>query len=405
MTDDKNPATEAENEEDFASMLEQSLSGNKGGKLDPGQKIEAKVTAVTKDWVFLDVGQKGEGVIDRKEFLDAEGNLTIAEGETVPAYFVSREGGELRFTTRVGAAAGRAELEEAWRSGIPVEGRIEKEIKGGFEVRLAGNTRAFCPYSQSGQRRGDDPNQMIGQALPVRITQYTEQGRNIVVSHRAILDEERAQQRERLQETLKEGDTVRGTVASLQKFGAFIDIGGIEGLLPISEIAWGRIEDPADVLSVGQELELVVKSLDWEQNRFSFSRKDTLADPWEAAVQDLREGSVVSGTVSRLAPFGAFVTLLEGVDGLLHISKLGAGKRINHPREVVNEGQQVTVKVEKVERDSRRISLAMVGEKTEEDAASQEDISRYAKKDAGGSMGTLGDLLRGSLDAKKKKKK
>ncbi len=389
-------------EENFAQLLEQSLVGS--SRLQAGQKIEATILKITADWVFLDIGQKGEGVVDRRELLDDQGNLTVGEGDRITAYFLGASGGELRFTTRIsGGGAGQARLEEAWRSGIPVEGTVEKEIKGGYEVRIAGTQRGFCPYSQSGLRRTDSPEQFVGRHLPFRITQYDERGRNIVLSHRAIIEEERQKQREALRETLREGITVHGTVTSLQNFGAFVDIGGVEGLIPMSELGWGRVEDVHQVLSPGQEVEVAVKSVDWEHNRFSFSLRETMADPWLQVPQKYPEGSVHSGRIVRLAPFGAFVELEAGIDGLVHISKLGGGKRIKHPREAVSEGQNLEVQVESLDRENRRISLAPVGAgQAEPKEAASEDYRKYLKEEAK-PMGTLGDLLKARLREKEKK--
>ncbi|MDO3378724.1 30S ribosomal protein S1 [Geoalkalibacter halelectricus] len=402
MTDEiKNNHDAEEPEEDFAAMLEASLGGKAAPKLEPGQKIRAKILAFSGDWVFLDVGQKGEGVLERKEVLDEQGQPTVAVGDVLDVYFVSRAGGELRFALRL-AATGRSDLEEAWKSGIPVDGRVEKEIKGGFEVRLAGQTRAFCPFSQMGLRRTEAPEEWLGRTLPFRITQYGEQGRNIVVSHRALLEEEREQQRAQLRDTLHEGMRVRGTVTSLRDFGAFVDIGGVEGLLPISEIAWGRVEDIREALHEGQEIEVCIKSIDWDKNRFSFSRRDTLADPWEEAARNFAEGSRHLGRVVRLAPFGAFVTLGEGVDGLVHISKLGGGKRINHPREVLKEGQELEVLVEKIDHEARRISLALAAQEAAEPG--EADLRAYLEQDSGAGLGTLGDLLKKAQQPKKHKK-
>ncbi|WP_305042938.1 30S ribosomal protein S1 [Geoalkalibacter sp.] len=392
-----------EPEEDFAAMLEASLGGKTTPKLEPGQKVRARVLALSGDWVFLDVGQKGEGVLDRKEVLDAEGKPTVAVGEELDVYFLSRAGGELRFALRIGGAAGRGELEDAWKTGIPVDGVVEKEIKGGFEVRLAGQTRAFCPYSQMGLRRTDAAEQWLGRTLPFRISQYGEQGRNIVVSHRAVLEEERERQREGLRESLREGMKVRGRVTSLRDFGAFIDIGGVEGLLPISEIAWGRVEDLREVLHEGQEIEVVIKSIDWVANRFSFSRRDTLADPWEQVSRDFPEGSVHQGKVARLTPFGAFVTLGEGIDGLVHISRLGAGKRISHAREALKEGQELAVRVEKIDHEARRIALVPATEEAPEGSAL--DLQAYLNQQGGAApgMGTFADLLKKPQEKKKRK--
>ncbi len=402
--DEFNEEEEARDEEGFAEMLEQSLLGAK--ELKPGQKVEATVLQIGPQWVFLDVGQKGEGVLDVKELQDEEGKVTVAVGDRLAAYFLSGAGGELRFTTRLGAgAAGAAQIEEAWRSGIPVEGRLEKEVKGGFEVRLAGGLRAFCPFSQLGLRREDYPETVAGQTCSFKVIQFGEQGRNVVVSHRAILEEERARLREALKETLREGMVVKGTVISLRDFGAFVDIGGVEGLLPVSEISYGRVEDIKQVLQVGQELEVAVKKIDWEANRFSFSLRDTLADPWQKVGSVYVEGGTCTGTVARLAPFGAFVTLEDGIDGLVHISRLGAGRRLKHPGEVLKVGEKLTVTIEKIDLEARRISLVPVAaakeaEKAEEAAKAP---ASYSDKPSGQGMGTLGDMLKKQLDRKKGK--
>jgi small subunit ribosomal protein S1 len=371
----------------FAEMFEQSMVGKT--KLEPGQKIDAKVLQIGSEWIFLDVGQKGEGVLDSRELLDEEGNLTVSVGDRIGAYFLSSKGGELRFTTRLGGgSSGTAQLEEAWRSEIPVEGRIEKEIKGGYEIKLPGNVRAFCPFSQLGLRRQDDSEDVTGATLSFRITQFSEQGRNIVVSHRVILDEERRQQRAELMKTLKEGMVVTGTITNIRDFGAFIDIGGLEGLLPISEISYGRVDKIEDVLHIGQQLDVAVKKCDWEKERFSFSLRDTLANPWVKVETAYPVGSTHTGTVSRLAQFGAFVTLEEGIDGLMHISRIGGEQRIKHPQDVLKLGQQLQVTVEKLDLDEKRISLAPVRDKTDE---SQE--TSYEEKATGG-MGSFAELFK-----------
>ncbi|PNU20434.1 30S ribosomal protein S1 [Geothermobacter hydrogeniphilus] len=381
-------------EEDFAALLEQSLSTT-GIRIEPGQKVEAKVLQIGSEWIFLDVGQKGEGVLDVRERQDADGRLTVAVGDTLAVYFVSSAGGELRFTTRLGGgASGTEQLEQAWQGGIPVEGRIEKEIKGGYEIRLPGGVRSFCPFSQLGLRREENSETLLGQTLSFKISQFSEQGRNIVVSHREILEEERRQRREELRTTLKDGQVVQGTVTNVRDFGAFVDIGGIEGLLPISEISYGRVEDINEVLHVGQQLEVAVKSCDWENNRFSFSLRDTLADPWSRVGTVFAVGTTHTGTVSRLANFGAFVTLDEGLDGLLHISKLGGGRRIRHPKEELMVGQQLRVTIEQVDREARRISLAPA---TEGETGEQ---NSYLEQPSSGGMGTFADLFKAGMKKK-----
>jgi small subunit ribosomal protein S1 len=377
-----------EDEESFAEMFEASLGGV-GEPLVPGKKIAATILQIGTEWSFLDVGQKGEGVLASAELLNTDGEHQYVIGDKISAYFLSRAGGELRFTTKIGGTgSGTEQLENAYQSGIPVDGTIEKEIKGGFEVKLAGNIRAFCPFSQTGLRQAE-PADLIGQSLPFKISQFSERGRNIVVSHRAILDEEREQLRVGLRETLKEGMVVKGTVTNIRDFGAFLDIGGIEGLLPISEISYGRVEDINEILSLGQELEVAVKRIDWDNNKFSFSLRDTRADPWKKVGSIYQVGQQYSGKVSRLAQFGAFVTLEDGIDGLLHISKLGDGQRIRHPQDVVSVGQQIEVLVEKIDQDEKRISLALAGNKDEAVETSYND-----QPAANTGLGTLGDLLK-----------
>ena len=276
-------------------------------------------------------------------------------------------------------------------------------MKGGFEVKLGGTVRAFCPFSQLGMRREENQADYIGRSLSFTIAEYEEGGRNIVVSRRAILDQEKREKKQALKETLKEGAKVRGKVTSIQKFGAFVDIGGMEGLLPVSEIAWTRTEKVSDLLSVGQEVEVIVKKLDWESDRFSFSLKDTLPDPWDLVSDTFLVGSYHTGTVSRLAAFGAFVTLKEGVDGLIHISKMGAGRRINHPREVLKEGQSVEVQVEAVDRAQRKLSLVLaeIRRAEEEEAATLKEYKQQVTAEPQ-TMGTLGDILKTKTEQKEK---
>ncbi len=402
MDTSNHAAAAANGEENFAEMFEKSFK--KQGRLEPGQMVEAAVVKITPEWVFLDLGGKGEGYLDKKELMDEAGTVGVKEGDTVRAYFVSSENNEMHFTTKIGSGPGKqSQLEDAWRNGIPVEGTIAKEIKGGFEIRIGGSVRAFCPFSQTGIRREENQAEFIGKSFTFKIMEYVEDGKNIVVSRRPILEEEKRNRKEALRETLSEGAKVRGKVTSIQKFGAFVDIGGIEGLLPISEISYSRTEKVSDILSVGQEVDVIIKKLDWENNRFSFSLKDTLPDPWDRVVDAYPLGSYHTGKVARLAQFGAFVTLKEGLDGLIHISKLGAGRRINHPREVVKEGQAVEVKIEAVDRAARKLSLSLaeVSRAADEEA---ETIKEYKQKESTGpqSMGSLGDLLKARMEQKKK---
>jgi small subunit ribosomal protein S1 len=392
-------------EESFAELLDRTFTAP--ARYEPGQKVVARVIKVTPEWVFLDLGRKGEGILATKELADASGNVPVKEGDSLASYFVSSDGSEMLFTTRVaGGTGGSAQLEEAWRGGIPVDGQVVKEIKGGFEVRLPGGARAFCPHSQMGTR-SHDAAEHVGKRLPFRITQYGEKGRNIVVSNRVLVEEEEQRKREESMATLSEGMVVRGKVTSLRDFGAFVDIGPIEGLLPVSEIGWERVEDIREVLSVGQEVEVAITRLDWANKRFSFSLKKTLADPWEEAAQRFPAGSKHVGKVARLAAFGAFVSLGGGIDGLLHISRLGGGKKVKSPGEVLSAGQEVEVKVESVDPAQHRISLSLAGAEGPEAAeGDEEDFRKYlGKPSPAPSIGALGEALRAKMEQKPKRKK
>ena len=367
-------------------------------KLQPGDKIDAVVAGISGENIFLDVGGKSEGVLLAAELRNDDDELTVGIGDTISVFLVAMRGGELVFTTRIGSGqAGIEELEQAFRSGIPVEGRVVGEIKGGFQVTVAGQ-RGFCPYSQIGLRRVDDPDEYLEQSMAFKIIEFGSRGRNIILSARAVLEEEREQLKEQLKDTLQEGDKVEGTISSIRDFGAFVDIGGVDGLIPISELAWGQTEKVEDVLSQGQRVEVIVKRLDWDNDRISLSLKDTLDNPWDQVEEKYAPGSVHAGRVSRLAAFGAFVTLEPGIDGLLHISKLGTGRRINHPREVLETGQDITVKIDGVDMEQKRISLV-----PEDYTAKEEEEKNYTqppKDSKPKSMGTLGDLLQAQMKKK-----
>lgn len=399
--DNKNRRTETESDENFEELLNQSIG--EPIHLSPGEKVEVVVSQITRQWVFIDVGGKSDGHIVVNEFIDDEGNITIKEGDTIHAYFLSLRNYEMLFTTRLTHdTTGAEHLEEAYHSAIPLEGHVEKEIKGGFAVKIAGNIHAFCPYSQMGLHRVEDTRQYIGQRLTFKIIEYGKKGRNIVISNRTVLEEERQEQKGALRESLEEGVTVSGAITSIKEFGAFVDIGGLEGLIPISEISWGRVGDINTALSVGQKVDVIITKLDWENDKFSFSLKELQPDPWNNVGLKYVEGSIHKGTVSRLAPFGAFVTLEPGIDGLVHISGLGKGKRINHPREVLEENQAIEVKISRVDEKQKRLSLALVSDDQDSEAVDyyKKHMAASSEKSSG-SFGTLGDILRKKLEEKK----
>lgn len=378
--------------------------------LTPGQKIKATIVGITGETTFLDVGGKSEGVLNSSELKDEEGNLTREVGDVVDVYFLQTKAGEQLFTISIGSGSSTAHLEEAFTSSIPVEGFVKAEIKGGFEVTLGGNVRAFCPYSQMGLRRVENAGEeYLETHMKFLITRFEENGRNIVLSARAIQEAERAELKEKLIETLEEGQTVDGTISSIRDFGAFVDLGGVDGLIPISEMGWSRVEKVEEIFSVGQQVQIIVKSIDWENDRISLSYKETQANPWDEVPNNFPEGTSHTGTVARLAQFGAFVTLAPGIDGLVHISKLGSGRRINHPREVLEEGQDIEVTIESIDRDEKRISLTPSDYVSQEDEKEKErkEYKTFVKKEKKGkesaAVGSLGALLQAKLAEKKKK--
>ena len=392
--------TETEPEENFEELLKQSTVGPI--RLHPGEKVKAVITQITPEWVFIDLGGKTEGYMAKSEFIDDEGNITIEEGGTIGAYFLSSRNGEMLFTTRLsGSTTGGEHLEEAYHNRIPVEGLVEKEIKGGFDVKLGGNIRAFCPYSQMGLHRVKDTDQYIGQHLIFKVIEYADKGRNIIISNRIILEEERQKEKDLLRERLEEGMTVRGEIISIRKFGAFVDIGGIEGLIPISEISWGRVDDITHFLSLGQKVDVAIKQLDWNNDKFAFSLKEILPDPWDDIELKYPEGSSHTGEVVRLAPFGAFVTFEPGIDGLIHISELGKGKRINHPSEVLDAHQAIEVKITSVHPAKKRIALSLaIDEKDQQQADSYRKYLTESNQKESGTFNTLGDILRAKMEKK-----
>ena len=344
--------------ESFAKLLEKN--GTKAARLAPGQKVKARVVSISGDFVYIDIGGKSEGVIDLEEFREKDGSVRVKEGEDVEAFFLSVQNGIRKLTTMVNgfSAVELKSIQGAFEAGLPVNGEVKREVKGGFEV-LVGGVRCFCPHSQIDMKGGREGGIYLGRTFPFKVLEYEEGGRNIVLSRRVLIEQEKQASLDRLKETLKEGSEITGRVSSLQKFGAFVDVGGMEGLVPISEISWARTEKLEDALALGQEVTVKILSLDWDNNRMTLSMKALQPDPWILVAEKYPVDGRVNGTIVRLAPFGAFVNLDPGIDGLVHISNLGAGRRINHPREVVEVGQMVEVYILSVDPENRKISLSM----------------------------------------------
>ncbi len=396
MTQDNKNNNDSKTNESFADLLNDSFVDN--NRLEPGQQVEAEIISISGEFIFINLGGKSEGHLEASELTNKEGNLTVKEGDTIKAYFMSAQNGEMHFTTKIsGDKAGRAVLQQAHENEIPIEGYVEKEIKGGYEIKI-GKTRAFCPYSQMGLERMENPEKYIGQHRSFRITEYKENGRNIILSSRVILEEEREAQVEAQKEILQPGMKVKGAVKSLHKFGAFVDIGGVQALLPISEISRDRIDDIDQALSVGQEIEAAIINLDWENEKISLSVKEILPDPWEDALNKYMEGSKHTGRIARIMNFGAFVSLEPGLDGLIHISDLGGNTKIKHPRDVVSEGQTIEVKVGKIDIKKKRIALIPMTTSKEE-----ENYQQYMDNQESNGynpLAGLGDLLKDKPDKK-----
>ena len=348
----------ADVEEDFAAMLEKS--GDSSEKLTRGQKVRARVVSVSGDLVYVDLGGKTEGSIDIGEFKNEEGVAGVGEGDEVDAFFVGVQDGIRRLTTLIHgySAVTLKAISDAFEAGVPVNGEVKREVKGGFEVSVGG-VRCFCPFSQIDLKGGREGGVYLGRTFPFDVLEYEENGRNIIVSRRACLEREKQERIAILRETLTEGQEITASVTSIQNFGAFVDLGGVDGLIPASEISWDRSQRPGDVLTIGQKVTARIISLDWEKTRLTLSLKAMQQDPWADVAEKYIPDSRINGTVVRLAPFGAFVKLAPGVEGLAHISNLAAGRRINHPKEVVEAGQDVEVYVLSVDAANRKMSLSL----------------------------------------------
>ena len=359
---------EAERDE-FAALLEQYAPTAKGAaKTQPelGSTVSGKVIEISPDAVFVDLGGKAEGVIDRLELTDEEGRLTIAVGETLEAQVAGTdpESGATRLRKRFGRGPEVADsVREAFSLGVPIEGRVSAAVKGGLEIDVAG-LRAFCPASQVDLRYVENLGEMVGRRLSFRITKL-EEGRgkpNLVLSRRAVLEEEARSRAAAARERLKPGSVVTGKVSSLAAYGAFVELGGVEGMLHVSEISHARLGHPQEMLAVGQEIEVQILKIEPGKDgrdRIALSRKALEASPWQGVEARFTVGMEVTGRVKRLETFGAFVEIGPGLEGLIHISELGRDKRIQHPREVVSLGQDLAVRVLAVDAAKRRISLAL----------------------------------------------
>jgi small subunit ribosomal protein S1 len=352
--------TENEMEEkSFAELLEGNAE-TPSRKFFPGDSVSGKVIKISKGTIFVDLGGKSEGIAGVQEFLDKDGNLTLREGEWVSMRIASvQDGIHLTKGIKVHGAEALEILREAKQNLIPVEGRVSAVKKGGFEVDLSG-LRVFCPLSQIDLQFCEKPEDHVGARYQFRIMEIKEKGRNIVVSRRVLLEEEREKKSKETLAMLKPGLECEGKVTKLTEFGAFIDIGGVEGMVHISEISHTRVNHPSEVLKPGQDVKVKVMKIEpdkGDRQKIALSMKALEPDSWEKGL-GFGEGEIIRGRVSRLTDFGAFVEVAPGVDGLVHISEISY-ERISHPSKLLHEGDMVDVLVMGIDLKARRISLSI----------------------------------------------
>jgi len=350
------PETESD---EFAEMLAASEKAEPT-EAKPGDKLTGTIIQIDGPDAFVDCGLRNELPLSVQELKDADGEMKYQIGDEITAH-VQKSPDGLKLTMAISLReAGSEALTAAFAAGTPVKGKVGSTNKGGFSVDLDG-TRAFCPFSQIDVRRADDPEAFVGQTYQFKILELSEDGRNIVVSRRALLQADRESQANTTRQSLTLGDELEGVVTRLVPFGAFVDIGGIEGLVHISQISHQRVGDPSDVLQEGQTVRVKVLELQnlgmGRSERISLSIKALATDPWPETAASMVPGQDVSGRVTRLVDFGVFVELLPGVEGLIHISEL-ANRRVIHPREVLNEDEEINVRVLDVDLTRRRISLS-----------------------------------------------
>jgi small subunit ribosomal protein S1 len=348
-------------------------------RLERGEVVKGTVVSVGSSHAFIDVGAKSEASLDLKELTDERGEVTVKVGDVIEAFVVSTEPEVVLSHSLARERLNLEGLEDAHDMGIPVKGRVTGVNKGGLDVDLNG-VRAFCPVSQIELGYCENPSSHIDSVYDFRVIEFAEGGRKVVVSRRALLEEQRQEAAEAVQAQLQEGAEFEGEVTTLQPYGAFVDIGGVQGMVHISQIGHGHIGHPQEVLRVGQRVRVKVLKVEPDpkhpdRQRIALSMRALLGDPWEEVAATLREGSTVEGKVVRLQPFGAFVEIAPGVDGLVHVSEF-SDRRVKHPSEAVEVGQSVKATVLKVDLPARRLSLSLRGSDTGGPGRCQRELDR-----------------------------
>src|SRR5881227_3889158 len=329
---------------------------------EEGDVVKGKVVRIDKDEVLVDIGYKAEGVIPSGELSirkSVDPHEEVELGEEIDALVLTKEDAEGRLIL----SKKRARFEKAWRrievaadSGEPVEGSVIEVVKGGLILDLG--VRGFLPASLVDIRRVHNLDEYMGQAIECKVIELNRSRNNVVLSRRAVLEEQRKEDRERILDRLQPGQVVEGTISNIVDFGAFVDLEGIDGLIHISELSWSHVNHPSEILNIGDEVNVKVLDIDRDRQRISLGLKQTQEDPWQRVVDTYRVGDELEGAVTKVVTFGAFVEILDGVEGLVHISEL-ANHHVENPREVVAPGDVVRVKVLEIDSERRRLSLSV----------------------------------------------
>jgi small subunit ribosomal protein S1 len=348
---------------EFASMLEKEPE--RDARFLVGEKIKGTVAMIpqgTGTDILIDLGaSKASAIVEKIDLQDEAGNLKVKVGDVVELFVISKKGGEILLSTKMSASLKSAgDIENAFNRKTPVRGKVAKVVKGGFEVTVLGKP-AFCPVSQLDLRFVEDPTVHVGQEYDFQIEKYEEGGRNVVLSRAVLL---RAQAEERLKElmkTLKPDTILDGVVTEVRDFGAFVDIGGVDGLVHVSALSFARVVKASDVVHKGDKVRVKVLKIENEggKPKISLSMKATAVDPWDEIHRHVEGGKSYSGRVTNLMPFGAFIEIAPGIEGLLHVSEMSWMKRVHHPSEIVKPNDRVTVTVKDIDTNSRRISPSM----------------------------------------------
>jgi len=342
-------------EEDFGALFEQSMKA-----VRPGEVVRGRVVLVSRDFVTVDIGFKSEGQIPIQEFLDRSGNVEVHAGDDIDVYFDgtdSEHGGIQLSRAKAEQFKVWRDLEEAFEKGGVVEGLVTGKVKGGLKVDVG--VPAFLPGSHADLRPARNLDRYIGQRYHFAVLKFNRARGNVVVSRRAVLEREREQLKEETMKVLEEGVILEGIVKNTTDYGAFVDLGGLDGLLHVTDMSWGRVNKASDVVQVGERVKVVVLKYDADRGRVSLGMKQIMPDPWSNVGERFPVGARLHGKIVSLADYGAFVELEPGIEGLVHVSEMSWTKRVTHPSKVVEPGQEVDVVVLDVDPSNRRISLGL----------------------------------------------